>query len=233
ETSFEMQSTFVSSASHELRTPLTAIIGELEVALMQKREPEEYQRVLASTLDDARILARLSNGLLQIAQASTDVSKIKIKPLRFDELILSAQQEAKKRQPEIHFELNFEAYPEDEEALILNGNESLLMVAFLNVFENAGKFSRKGQTVSATIGISKKGFTVLVKDRGIGIQKNDLVNVFVPFFRAQNVRDISGHGIGLPLAERIVKLHQGTIQVHSRIGEGTEVFIYLPARRLF
>ncbi|MFC5269802.1 HAMP domain-containing sensor histidine kinase [Adhaeribacter terreus] len=233
ETSFEMQSTFVSSASHELRTPLTAMIGELEVALMQKREPEEYQRVLASTLDDARMLARLSNGLLQIAQASTDVSTIKLKPLRFDELILSAQQEAKKRQPEIKFEVNFEAYPEDEEALILNGNESLLMVAFLNVFENAGKFSRKGQTVSASIGIAKKGFTVLVKDRGIGIQPNDLVNVFVPFFRAQNVRDISGHGIGLPLAERIIKLHQGTIQVNSKIGEGTEVFVYLPARRTF
>src|SRR5690606_6332567 len=134
---------------------------------------------------------------------------------------------------EIHFDLNFEAYPEDEEGLMINASESLLLVAFLNVFENAGKFSRPGQTVSGSIGISKKGFTLLVKDRGIGIRSNDLVNVFVPFFRAQNVREISGHGIGLPLAERIIKLHQGTINVNSRINEGTEVLILLPANLTF
>ncbi|KAA9345899.1 HAMP domain-containing sensor histidine kinase [Adhaeribacter soli] len=231
ENAFEMQTTFVSSASHELRTPLTAMMGEIEVALMKNREPAEYHRVLESILDDARILARLSNGLLQIAQASTDESKIRTKPLRFDELIWSAQEEAQKRHPQIRYELDFENYPEDEEALMVNGNESLLQVAFLNVFENAGKFSRPGQKVTALLSRVRQGFTVLVKDQGVGIQKDDLVNVFVPFFRAHNVREISGHGIGLPLAERILKLHKGTIQVHSRIGEGTEVFIYLPARR--
>lgn len=231
ENSFEMQTTFVSSASHELRTPLTAMIGQIEVALMKDREPEEYHRVLESILDDARMLARLSNGLLQIAQASSDESMIKSKLLRFDELIWSAQEEAQKRHPQIKYDLHFDNYPEDEEALLLNGNESLLLVALLNVLENAGKFSTPGQAVSATISIIPQGFTVLVKDKGVGIQKDDLINVFVPFFRAQNVRNISGHGIGLPLAERILKLHKGTIQVHSRLGEGTEVFIFIPSRR--
>lgn len=230
ETAFEMQSTFVSSASHELRTPLTAMIGQLEVALMQKREPAEYHKVLESTLDDARMLARLSNGLLQIAQASTDISRITLKPVRFDELIWTAQEEAQKRHPKVKFEVNFENFPEEEEGLLLLGNESLLFIGFLNVFENAGKFSRPGQVVQGVVNISRKGFTVTVKDFGIGIQQHDLVNVFVPFFRAQNVRDISGHGIGLPLSERIFKLHKGTIQVNSRLGEGTEVQIFLPAR---
>ncbi|HSI91491.1 MAG TPA: sensor histidine kinase, partial [Adhaeribacter sp.] len=192
------------------------------------REPQEYRRVLASTLDDARMLARLSNGLLQIAQASSDISKIKLKPLRFDELIWSVQEEAQKRHPKVPIEIHFEAYPEDEERLLLVGNEALLLVALLNVFENAGKFSREGQVVHATVAFTDDLFKVTVNDRGIGIQEADLVNVFVPFFRAQNVRDISGHGIGLPLAERIIKLHGGTIQVLSRIGEGTQVIIELP-----
>ena len=231
ETAFEMQNTFVSSASHELRTPLTAMIGQLEVALMQKREPAEYHRTLESTLDDARMLARLSNGLLQIAQASTDISKITLKPIRFDDLIWLALEEAQKRHPNVKFELHFENFPEEEESLMLLGNESLLFIGFLNVFENAGKFSRPGQEVRGNVKISQSGFTVQVKDYGIGIQKNDLVNVFVPFFRAQNVRDISGHGIGLPLSERIFKLHKGTIQVNSSLGEGTEVSIFLPSRR--
>lgn len=231
ETAFDMQNTFVSSASHELRTPLTAMIGQLEVALMQKRDPAEYHHTLESTLDDARMLARLSNGLLQIAQASTDISKISQKPIRFDELIWSAQVEAQKRHPNVKFELHFEKFPEEEESLMLLGNESLLFIGFLNVFENAGKFSRPGQPVYGTVNITKKGFAVRVTDHGIGIQKNDLVNVFVPFFRAQNVREISGHGIGLPLSERIFKLHKGTIQVNSNLGKGTEVSIYLPARQ--
>ena len=140
ETAFEMQNTFVSSASHELRTPLTAMIGQLEVALMQKREPAEYHRTLESTLDDARMLARLSNGLLQIAQASTDISKITLKPIRFDDLIWLALEEAQKRHPNVKFELHFENFPEEEESLMLLGNESLLFIGFLNVFENAGKF---------------------------------------------------------------------------------------------
>ena len=230
ETAFEMQNTFVSSASHELRTPLTAMIGQLEVALMQQREPAEYHRTLESILDDARMLARLSNGLLQIAQASSDISRITLKHIRFDELIWIAQEEAQKRHPNVKFELQFENFPEEEEGLLVLGNEALLFIGFLNVFENAGKFSRPGQVVQGKVNITRKGFEVTVKDFGIGIQQNDLVNVFVPFFRAQNVREISGHGIGLPLSERIFKLHKGTIQVDSRLGEGTVVSIYLPAR---
>jgi signal transduction histidine kinase len=231
ETGFSMQTTFVSSASHELRTPLTAMIGELEVAQMKSRTTEEYKQVLASILDDARRLARLSNGLLQIAQASTDPSQIKIKPLRFDELVWTARDEASKRYPDIPIELNFEQYPEEEELLLLNGNEALLEVAFLNVFENAAKFSQPGQSVRADLLVNRHDFTVRIKDQGIGMKQSDLVNVFVPFWRAQNVVGIAGHGIGLPLAEKIIKLHRGAIEVKSNLGKGTEVIIKLPARR--
>jgi signal transduction histidine kinase len=231
ETGFSMQTTFVSSASHELRTPLTAMIGELEVAQMKSRTPEEYRQVLTSILDDARRLARLSNGLLQIAQASTDPSQIKIKPLRFDELVWTARDEASKRYPDIPIELNFEEYPEEEELLFLNANEALLEVAFLNVFENAAKFSQPGQSVRADLRVNQDDFTVRIKDQGIGMKRSDLVNVFVPFWRAQNVVGIAGHGIGLPLAEKIIKLHRGTIEVRSDLGKGTEVIINLPARR--
>src|SRR5690606_31157642 len=115
EKAFEMQSTFVSNASHELRTPLTAMIGELEVALMKPREKEEYQRVLASTLEDARLLAELSNGLLQIAQASVDTSKIKLAHLRFDELLWMAHEQALKRHPGALYDIDFDNLPDDED----------------------------------------------------------------------------------------------------------------------
>ena len=227
ESAFDMQNTFVSNASHELRTPLTAMIGELEVALMKPRDNPEYQRVLNSILDDARLLAKLSNGMLQIAHASFDISKIKLEPIRFDEVVFLASEEARKRQPGARIEINFSQLPEDENRLVCKGNEPLLLIALINVLENACKFSG-GKLVSASIQVQPGAIVFRVKDQGRGMQTKDLKNVFVPFWRADNVRDITGHGIGLPLAEKIIKLHKGTIVVDSQLNVGTEVTITIP-----
>ncbi|WP_439882038.1 ATP-binding protein [Pontibacter sp. MBLB2868] len=233
ELAFEMQSTFVSNASHELRTPLTAMIGELEVALMKKREPEEYERVLHSTLEDAKLLTELSNGLLQIAQASIDASKVKLTNLRFDELVWMAREQALKRKPGSRIEIDFEKFPDDEDRLVVKGNEALLLIAVMNVFENAIKFSPPGLPVHGIIRLKKQEVLLEVKDQGLGIAQDDLKHVFVPFFRAENVRNISGHGIGLPLAERILKLHKAYIEVDSRINQGTTVTIRIPQAYTF
>ncbi|MCC9137837.1 ATP-binding protein [Pontibacter silvestris] len=233
ELAFEMQSTFVSNASHELRTPLTAMIGELEVALMKPRETKEYQRVLQSTLEDARLLAELSNGLLQIAQASLDSSKITQSYLRFDELVWMAREQALKRQPNARIDIDFANFPDDEDRLIIKGNEALLLIAVVNVLENAIKFSPQTRAITGFITVEKLDVSLKVKDQGVGIAQEDLKHVFVPFFRADNVRNITGHGIGLPLAERILKLHRGSIQIDSRINKGTEVTIKLPQAYMF
>lgn len=233
ERSFEMQSTFVSSASHELRTPLTAMIGELEVALMKPREPQEYERVLQSILEDARLLTELSNGLLQIAQASIDPSKVKLAYLRFDELVWTAQEQVLKRLPNARINIDFANFPDDEDRLMVKGNEALLLIAVVNVLENAVKFTPTGQTVTAHIILRDNEVILEVADQGLGINEEDLKHVFVPFFRAENVRSITGHGIGLPLAERILKLHKGQIIVSSIINKGTKVTIKLPQAYLF
>jgi len=229
EKAFDMQNTFISNASHELRTPLTSIIGELEVALMKARDAAEYRRVLHSILDEARLLARLSNGMLQIAHASFDISKIKLSPVRFDEIVFQASDEAKKRQPNAHIEISFLDLPEDESKLMCYGNESLLLIALLNIFENACKFSAGDQMVLGLITAHKRQIKLQVKDKGRGMTESDLKKIFVPFWRADNVRDISGHGIGLPLAEKIVRLHKGNIQVYSQLDVGTEVIITMSA----
>jgi len=230
ESAFDMQNTFISNASHELRTPLTAVIGELEVALMKPRDTHEYERVLNSVLDEARLLARLSNGLLQIASASFDISKIKLMPLRFDELVFQAAEEAKRRQPHALIDINFTKLPDDERKLTCKGNEALLLIALINIFDNACKFSAVGQLITGTIAAQRDNIILQVKDQGRGMTKEDLKKVFVPFWRADNVRDISGHGIGLPLAEKIIRLHEGTIQVNSKLAVGTEVTVSIPAQ---
>ncbi|RNI22555.1 HAMP domain-containing sensor histidine kinase [Rufibacter latericius] len=228
ERAFEVQRTFVSNASHELRTPLTAMIGELQVALMNKRQPEEYERVLKSILEDAHLLAQLSNGLLQMVQASTDSSKVQMADLRMDELVWQACAEARKRQPHMKVEVAFANMPEDENELMIKGNEALLLIATVNVLENAAKFSGSNPSITASIEVQPRALNLRVSDQGIGMAEEDVRKVFVPFFRAESVRDISGHGIGLPLAEKIIKLHRGSIAVHSQLNQGTEVTITLP-----
>jgi signal transduction histidine kinase len=228
ELAFEMQSTFVSNASHELRTPLTAMIGELEVALMKPREAEEYERVLTSILEDARLLAELSNGLLQIAQASVDSSKIKLEQLRFDELLWMAHEQALKRHPGALFDIDFANLPDDEDRLIVKGNDALLLIAIVNVLENAAKFSPEGEATTVRLSADSKEVVLQVTDKGVGIAPHDLKHVFVPFFRANNVRNITGHGIGLPLTESIIKLHKGAISIDSKVSQGTVVTIRLP-----
>jgi signal transduction histidine kinase len=124
--------------------------------------------------------------------------------------------------------LNFEQLPDDERRLVVKGNEALLLIALINVLENACKFSG-GKLVTASIQVQPAAIVFHVKDQGRGMRAKDLKNVFVPFWRGDNVRDISGHGIGLPLAEKIIKLHKGTIQINSQLNVGTEVTITMPS----
>jgi signal transduction histidine kinase len=232
ESAFAGQRTFVRDASHELRTPLTALIGELEVSLLQaERPPAEYRRVLQSTLDSARQLNELTNGLLQIARASDDPSQVPMAPVRLDELLLQAHEQLLRRHPTCRVDLNL-GEADDAGAVTVRGNEALLLSAVLNILDNACKFSAgTGGTVTATLARSPTSLALLVTDEGPGLSAADLQQVFVPFFRAASARKVPGHGIGLPLAARIMALHGGTVRVESEAGHGTQVWLEWPLKQ--
>ena len=229
EAAFVGQRTFVRDASHELRTPLTALIGELEVALLQaERPPAEYRRVLQCTLDSARQLNSLTNGLLQIARASDDPSQVLMGPVRLDELLLQAHEQLLRRYATCRVDLDF-GEADEPSAFIVWGNEALLLSAVLNILDNACKFSQQtGGTVTAALARRRKYLSLRVSDEGPGLSAADLQQVFVPFFRAASARAVPGHGIGLPLAARIMALHGGTVRVESELGQGTQVRLQWP-----
>ncbi|MBD2767746.1 HAMP domain-containing histidine kinase [Hymenobacter sp. BT664] len=232
ESAFAGQRTFVRDASHELRTPLTALIGELEVALLQAdRPPAEYRRVLQSTLDSARRLNELTSGLLQIARASDDPSQVPMTTVHLDELLLQAHEQLLHRHPTCRVDLNF-GDADESSWFAVRGNEALLLSAVLNVLDNACKFSAdQGGTVTASLSLTDSTITLLVVDEGPGLTATDLQRVFVPFFRAATTRTVPGHGIGLPLAARIMELHGGTVGVESEPGRGTQVSLEWPRAR--
>ena len=228
EKAFQIQKSFVSNASHELRTPLAAITNQIEVTLIKDRTGEEYKEVLTSLLDDTYGLNSLANNLLEIARSEQDISALKLTSVRLDELLLLSQAEINAIHPDYTIETEITEAPDnDEHDLAIIGNENLLKLIFINLIDNACKFS-EGGVVKASLGFFPEHVLITIKDTGIGIDSDDLQHIFEPFYRAKNAANLKGHGIGLSLIQKIVKLHKGDIQIESRKGEGTTVRVSLP-----
>lgn len=228
ETAFEIQQQFVSNASHELRTPLAAVTSQLQVALDKPRSIEEYQRVLQSVFDDAQTLVQLTNGLLVLAQSDLQKSKLPFGPLRIDEVLFAAKDELAKAHPQYQFQIEYGELPEEEEALVVFGNEPLLKTVFLNLMDNACKFSAD-RRVQVLISLPGQVIQICFTDRGIGIPPDEIEKVFTPFFRSNNAADMTrGYGIGLPLCRRIIQLHRGRIEIESQLGKGSTFRVFLP-----
>ncbi|UOR07594.1 ATP-binding protein [Hymenobacter aerilatus] len=217
EDSFEAQRTFVSNASHELRTPLTATIGEVQVLLKRDREPAEYREALASVLAELQQLKTLFNDLLELTQAET--SSLHTDDIRLDELLWEAR-EALLPEMRRRVHIHLEALPAEPEALEIKGNRQLLTRALINLLDNALKYSGEAP-VEVTFRYTSEAIRIQIQDQGIGIAEKDLANIFQPFFRAANARGVVGHGVGLPLARKIIELHQGQLHITSALHQGT------------
>jgi two-component system sensor histidine kinase MprB len=222
ETSFEGQRTFVRNASHELRTPLTASIGELQVLLARERSAEVYREGATSVLSELQQLKQLINNLLDLAQADEVVPMTD--EIRLDELLWEVREAvAPAQRSRVQVDLgDLSELPDDPAVFELKGHRMLLARALGNLVDNALKYSGAEQRVTLSLRYTAgSGLVVRVADAGQGIAEEDLIQVFQPFFRAASVRGVVGHGVGLPLAQRIVALHGGTLALRSELGHGT------------
>jgi signal transduction histidine kinase len=228
--SFETQRRFVSNASHELSTPLTAISSQLEVSLQKNREAQQYRVVMESVYQDVRHLSKLTQTLLEFAQASGDPGGLNIMPVRMDEILMSLPAEMKKSNPEYLVVLSFNDMPAEEQKLIVFGNAELLFTAIKNIVSNACKYSDDHKAI---IKLQAEGETITISiiDKGMGIPEPELKYIFQPFYRVNTTAHQSGFGLGLSLANRIIKLHKGNITVSSSAGQGTEFVLILPTAK--
>ncbi|NUM30993.1 MAG: HAMP domain-containing histidine kinase [Bacteroidetes bacterium] len=227
ETSFKIQKRFVSNASHELRNPLTAISGQIEVALLKERNPEEYKSVLNSISKEIKNVRTLANNLLELANSEAETIFKDSEEIRIDELLWNVRDEMLKLKPEFNIQINFDQIIDNEKLITCRGKVKLLSVAFLNIIENACKFS-KNKTVEIKVLAEKNNIILYFIDNGIGMPETYLKHAFEPFFRGSNTHGISGSGIGLSLVQRIIKLHSGKIFIRSKINSGTTIEVVLP-----
>ena len=227
ETSFDAQKDFVSNISHELRTPLTAILTELQLVIQKERTTEAYKSSINHAIVDVKKLIRLSNGLLDMAKANYDQTEIGFKAIRIDEVLLDAMNDVMHNQPEYKVNITFDQEIENDDLISAKANEYLLKTAFINLIENGCKFSAD-KLCSVHIGFDSKNILLQFSDNGVGISKEDLENLFKPFYRGANKRIAEGNGIGLSITQKIIHLHNGHIQVNSVLQKGTTFAVILP-----
>lgn len=229
ESSFTSQKMFVSNVSHELRTPLAVLVGEIDYALLKERSVDEYIKTLENSKHDTVRLIQLVNGLLDLAKASYDESKIAIGDIRIDEVLLDARDLVLKKNKDNKIDLQFIDSSESDLELIVLGNEYLLRTAFANLMDNNCKFS-EDKTSTVTIFSKDNSICLTFSDTGIGITADDIKNIFTPFYRGNNKQFAEGYGIGLTLVERVVKILKGKIEIESIEGKGTIFTIELPSK---
>lgn len=220
--SFSSQKSFVSNLAHEVRTPLAGILGEIDLCLEKPRKSEEYIRVLNAVHDDARRISRLTQSLLDLAQAGYDSSAIQFTQIRIDEVVVDALVEVQQSRKDSLMEFSIKEDEISETDLSIVGNEYLLKVAFINVLENACKFS-ENKKVEVRIYRDQNKTCVAIIDHGPGISVKDQERLFELFYRGKTSQP--GTGIGLSLTRRIVEQHQAELYVVSKEGEGS-TFIF-------
>src|SRR6266404_215893 len=210
------QNQFISDASHELRTPIATLRAEMEATLLEKHVGDkEARKLIESNLEELGKLQELANSLLQLAyvhKKNERLSDIVVLP----EVIQSAYKKvapmAKKKQ--ITFALS------TVEGKIKGDKQSLVEV-FVNLFDNAIKYSPSKTTVSVSSMLKKHTSIITIADKGIGIASEDLPHIFDRFYRADKSRSqADGHGLGLSIAKNIVTAHNGSIAVESVLKKG-------------
>lgn len=222
--SFENQKAFVAHASHELKTPIAAILGTAEITLNQERDPQAYQQALQRIIQDTIYTDQIINNLLTLTkldQINYDLSPIDFETFwwnTIDNLILHNKD----------LKLNLILKTTEElHKLHIKGNQQLLGLALSNVILNADKFSFN-QKVDLILDTTPTAILIQIKDNGIGIKKEDLEKLTLPFYRSSNALPIQGTGLGLSLAFKIIKIHKGDLTIESELGQYTLVTIRLP-----
>ena len=195
--------------------------------MMKDRSTTEYKSALGSVLDDIKSLINLSNRLLLIARTSAEGPMSFNKKIRIDEILWQSQEEINRFNNDYRINISIDDSLTDSDQMIVVGDESLLKVAVSNIIDNACKYS-DDHTVDIKFRHIEKSIEIKFKDRGIGISEEDIKKIFEPFYRGANTISISGTGIGLPLVNQIIKNHNGTIKLSSKMGKGTIITVFLP-----
>ncbi len=220
----KMKNDFISSVSHELRTPLTAIKGWAET--LSTNEPinrDLTQKGMHVIISETERLSQMVEELLDFSRIQSGRFKLVIDHIdiiaELSDAVLMYTERVKRENMTL-------IYNEPDYLVMVNGDRNRLRQVFVNIIDNAIKYSDPGGTITITVSRAAGRVIITISDTGCGIKEADLPKVKSKFYKANSTR--RGSGIGLAVADEIISQHDGSLELSSREGVGTTVTITLP-----
>lgn len=216
---------FVAHVAHELKTPLNVLAMYSEALLGEDGEVEEFRVEGLNTIhDEVERLSTLINNLLSLTRFETGNIHIDKKRVKLNEFLEDAFANVSKsgKGAELTFDIKV-----PKEMSAITADKGLLRIAINNLLTNAIKYNNKGGRVELEAEENERLITIKVRDTGLGISEKDQEKIFDKFYRSddEEVRQRTGHGLGLPLAKEIIELHRGKLELRSEVGKGSEFTI--------
>lgn len=222
----KMKSEFLNMVSHELRTPLTPIQAYSELMLIRNMDGEKVKSYAEIINKETQRLGALIGDLLDLSRIESGKGlSLTLEEVDFISFLREIYEMYKNTSPKHKIILTV---PEKIEKILIDKNK--MSQVMINLLSNAIKYSPNGGNIDIILADKNDKIYVTVKDDGIGIGKEDLTRIFEKFYRVQSeqVRKISGTGIGLPIVKYIIELHNGNIEAKSELGKGSEFTFYIP-----
>lgn len=222
----EAQKSFLATVSHELRTPISYVKGYSEAIQQGVIEKEKQGEAIQLIVRESARMERLTNELMQLARKEQAFNPSEMEPLILAETIRDVltllEQQARVK--------NIQFVQTLEEELIIMGFEEKMKQVFINIIENAIRYSNDGGSIYIESNEISKSASITIRDEGIGIPNEDLPYVTERFYRVNKARSRSdgGSGLGLSIVDQIIKQHNGSLTIQSELNIGTSVNITLP-----
>jgi len=230
------KSEFLAIMSHELRTPLNAILGfsdMMRTGIHGEIENDEYQEYLNHIHESGSHLLRLITDILDLSKA--DAGKLEVRENLVDIgatiRVVGDMLKPLADKGGVTLRMNV-----PEITPVLKADERMVRQILINLISNAVKFTAKdGSVTVSAAGAEDGGFAVAIADTGIGIAEEDIPRILQPFIQVDSAlnRRYEGTGLGLPLANKLMEAHGGTLKITSEVGKGTTVTVTFPADRAF
>ena len=211
-----------------MKTPLTSIAGLVETLLSGALEdPANSRRFVSLIEQEAGRLSRLIEDLLQLSQIESRATPLRLQAVNLAALLKDVWGQLERRAAQRRVTV---AWDLDAAAPAALGDPERLRQVFLNLLDNAIKFNQDGGRVTVRLRAGDGGVSIEVEDSGIGIPDQDVPRIFERFYRVDKTRsrELGGTGLGLSIVKHLIELHQGRIQVRSRLGHGSAFIVTLP-----
>ena len=225
-----MQKELVADVSHELKTPITSIMGYADTLLEGGYDEETQSKFLNVIASESRRMARLVTDLLTLSRYDSNKKKTQKESFDLGELVKRCQEklaiEIKKKGHKVN------CFVTADVPLVYADKDDIERVV-LNILTNSIKYTSDNGEIKIYVGFVYNDAYIKVFDNGIGIPEDDLSRIFERFYRVDKARtrEMGGTGLGLSIAKEILDKNGGSIDIKSKVGEGTEVVIRIPTKQ--